>query len=287
MPAWIKIILIVPPIAGFLFGYQAWTQSAYMGTLRMTYVDVGQGDATIIQTPYHQNILIDAGPDRSIISALGKSLDFGDRVIDLAIITHPQADHMGGMLTILKRYHVNHIITSDMPYQSTMWQELVAYIQDQQIPVSFITTEDQIQLADDLKLKFLWPDIHKIDVQTIQETNDGCVITELVFGQNKFLSTCDASSAIEKQLAQGLLLEDVDVLKVGHHGSKTATAPEFLAIVKPEVAVIMVGRDNTYGHPHSQTISALAQAGAAVYRTDEMGDIHLVSDGTNYAVSAR
>lgn len=249
------------------------------GELEVSFLDIGQGDAILIETPHHNQILIDGGPPgRAAIRALGRRLPFWDRSLDLIIATHPDADHIGGLGRVIGRYDPSAILETVIPGHTAVSAELEQTIQ-KQAPKRLTAARGQIfNLDDDVTLTILFPDRDFPD--DISDTNLTSIVAKLSHGQIDFLLTGDSPSAIEKYLASvdGVNLQ-AEVLKAGHHGSKTSSDPLFLAAVRPEYAVISAGENNRYGHPHAEVLTNLTAADAKILRTDEQGTITFQTDG--------
>lgn len=273
-----KIVFL---FAGLLAGclaftvYFSWNQSVG-GGLQVTFFDVGQGDVTLIQTPSHQQILIDGGPDTSVVAKLGKALPFYDRSIDLVILTHPHADHLIGLVEASRRYTIKHVLYGGVSSTDPAYQEWLRIVQEQHVPMTIAQRGMQFQFSD-TTLNILYPfDAIQYDEK---DQNKNSIVAQLKYQNTSFLFTGDAPEEIEQQLLRQPDTLKSDVLKVGHHGSRYSSSLEFLQAVMPQFAVIEVGAGNDYGHPHASTIKRLQAVGAKVLRTDELGEITLVSDG--------
>ena len=255
--------------------------------LEVVFFDVGQGDAIFIQTPQRRQVLIDGGPDSAVLEKLGKEMPFWDRTIDLVILTHPEHDHLAGLLEVLKRYQIKNILWTGVLKDTAEYREWLQLIQEEKADILIARAGQQIKLTHRALLDILYP-FESLAGQRFKNTNDTSIVARLVFGQTSFLFTGDASKSIEK-IVLGRTKHKAslkgDVLKVGHHGSKTSTAPEFVEAVAPEIAVISAGRDNKYGHPHQEVLNILEKYDIMILRTDRDGDIKIISDGKRYAVS--
>ncbi|MDD4332983.1 MAG: MBL fold metallo-hydrolase [Patescibacteria group bacterium] len=296
-----KIIIAVSALAFVaIFCFFLW--QAGNKNLEVDFLDVGQGDAILIKSPYGQNILIDGGPDSSVIKRLGENLPWWDRQIDLMVLTHPHDDHVTGLIDVLKRYKVKKIIYTGVVHTAPNYLAWLNLIREKNIPVSIIDHPQTIKLGENTKLDILYP-LESLIGKGFKDLNDSSLVIKLVNGENKFLFTGDAGVAVEKNLidltqpspSKGEGSLKVDVLKVGHHGSDTATSEEFLNALIPSslpaqagfpetgegrlIAVIPVGKDNDFGHPSLRIIKKLERAGAKIIRTDEEGTIRLFSDG--------
>ena len=243
--------------------------------LRVVFFDVGQGDAIFIKTPQNHHILIDGGPGNVILEKIGRELPFFYNSIDLVILTHPHDDHVAGLIEVLKRYHVEEVICSGILGDSAVskkWNSMIekrgyrAVIAGQRIS------------AGNFYIDILFP-IANLKGKKVSDLNTVSVISRLVYKEDaSFLFMGDAYKEQERELMSykersEFFFLDSDVLKVGHHGSRTSTAEDFLRAVSPKVAVIMAGEDNQFGHPHKETLKTLEKFDTKVMRTDQDGDI--------------
>lgn len=244
------------------------------------FFDVGQGDAIFFELPNHVQVLIDGGPGNGMLSKLGSVMPFWDRTIDLVVLTHPHADHVDGLIDVLKRYDVGMVIESGSFYSTPDYNEWNTYIKQKNIPVIYARKGQYVALSDISKLYILFPQ-EEIADKRFTNIHDGMVVSKLLYGSNAILFTGDAERPVEYQLmASGTSLA-ADVLKIGHHGSKTSTNEYFLNAVHPRFAVISAGRKNNYGHPHADVVGRIKAAGIDLFRTDINGDIEFTSDGKN------
>jgi len=255
--------------------------------LHVSFLDVGQGDAILIQLPSHQNILIDGGPDPQKINLeLGKKLPFWDRTIDLMISTQPQADHITGLVEVLQRYKVKQVLEPGVPYDSSIYQLWLKLVGEKQIKHDIARAGQEIDLGNGIKMEVLNPPLVHFEGTSSDVDNNG-VVLRLSWGKVSFLFTAD----IRQEAEFGLIQQRADlrgtILKVAHHGSKTSTSPQFLAAVDPEIAVISVGANNPFGHPGQEVVKRLVgRLGKdKVYRTDEDGTVEFITDGEKLWVS--
>ena len=268
-------------ILGVLVGVNvlAWVVVRELSSLNLEVVffDVGQGDSIFIETPSGFQVLIDGGPDLTVLEKLGEEMSFYDRTIDLLILTHPDRDHLFGLLEVLKRYEIKNILWTGIVKDTAEWKEWKRLIGEEGANIIIAEAGQEIILSENIYLSILYP-FESLEGQETKYTNDTSIVAELVFNNVSFLFTGDISKKIEKQLST-----DSDVLKIAHHGSKTSTSLEFLEIVSPELAVISVG-ENSWGHPNPEVLSNLEEFGIDILITKELGDIKIVSDGNNFSI---
>lgn len=267
-----------------LFIYQKATLDN--GKLQVHVCNVGQGDAVFIRTPQGHTILFDGGPDNSVLSCLTRFMPFWDRTIDLMLLSHPHADHLNGLITVLQRYHVRHFLTEDLANKSAGYAALQRAVKDEGIPWQLVLSGDKMQTGDGVSLTVLSPDRAFLDRTAVQ----GKYITSSEFASLIVLVSYQKFSLLlngdtqHDQLQEALEqwgLEDVTMLQVPHHGSRTGLSEAIMADLHAQVATISVGKNN-YGHPSPLTLSLLSKAGIPLHRTDREGDISLISDGTAY-----
>lgn len=250
--------------------------------LMLTVFNVGQGDAIFIESPGGTQILIDGGPDEKILSKLGRHLPFWDRSIDLLILTHPHADHLTGLLEVLKRYNVGIVLEANVNHSIPEYEEWRRLLKEKQVRVVTAEAGQKIRLAPDAYADILAPRENFFGTSP-NNVHDAMVVAKLHYGGATALFMGDAEKIAEYKLMffEGETI-DSDILKVGHHGSKTSTTEEFLRAVSPEFAIISAGRKNRYGHPHQEVVDRLKNFGIPVLRTDEIGDIRMESDGRRF-----
>jgi len=249
--------------------------------LEVSFFDVGQGDSIFIETPEKQQILIDGGPSSVILEKLAQEMPFYDKTIDLIILTHPEHDHMRGLLDVLERYEVENILWTGVIRDSNEWKEWMRLLDEEGAQIKIAEKGQRIMLSESVFIDILYP-FENLNNKEIKQTNDTSIVAYLSFNNTSFLFTGDISKKIEaKLIEQGSL--DSRVLKIAHHGSKTSSSQEFLESVSPEIAVIQVGK-NSYGHPYEEVLSRLKESDIDILRTDEKGDIKIASDGDNYKI---
>lgn len=238
--------------------------------LKVYFFDVGQGDSVFIRTPEGKDILIDGGPDATVLERLGETLPYWDRTIDLAILTHPHADHIQGLDDVLKNYQVGEVIETDMKTptpEENYFNKLVA--SDGSIQEKAIKGE-KINIENDLDLQVLYPFTYQMEEENI---NDYSVVIKMIYKGRSFLFTGDATAEVEAQILDQNL--DSDFLKVGHHGSRYSSSQKFIEAVSPAVSIISVGAGNSFGHPTQDTLNRLNAVGSRVLRTDKAGTVEV------------
>ncbi len=245
--------------------------------LRVTVLDVGQGDSILIETPAGHRILVDGGPSGDVLmQALGRELAPSDRRIDLMVLTHGQDDHVTGLVDVLQRFDVRQVLAGPLPGTTAAyraWRDEVAALG---LPVHQAVAGEWLDLGRGAYIDVLGPPEQAIH-GTEDDLNNNCIVLRLVYGDTSFLLTGDLAGAGEAALLDSNADLDSTVLKVGHHGSEGSSSRAFLDAVDPGLAVISVGAGNTYGHPSPSL--RLRLAGTPYLRTDQNGDVSIESDG--------
>jgi competence protein ComEC len=278
---WVIIPLLA---AAFLTSFTAATMPD--NDLHVSALDVGEGDAILIQTG-SQNLLIDGGPSpQAVTLALGRHLPFWNRNIDMIILTHPHLDHLSGLIEVLQRYRVTQILAPNLSSTDPSFRQWTDLLRAKNIPCTLACSGQQITLKDGTRLDIINPP----DTSTGKRESDlenGGIAAKLTRDKISFLFTADIGQEAETRLLSQRADLASTVLKVAHHGSATSTGPDFLAVVRPQVAVISVGKSNTFGHPSAKVIADL-KAGSVkdgnVFRTDLSGTIEFISDGQSLRV---
>jgi len=244
--------------------------------IMVTFLDVGQGESILIRTNTHA-VLIDGGEHRyrNVILDYLRMADV--RHIDYVIATHPHSDHIGGLIAVLSSVSVGQVIMPDVTHNTTTFENFIAVIENRAIPIRLAQVGDMIQ-AGIINLKVLAP------YGTHARLNDMSVVVRMEHGQTSFLFTGDAESASERQMVSSGMNLSSNVLNIGHHGSHTSTTESFLNAVSPDIAVISLGRNNQFGHPHREVINRLESQNITILRTDELGTIQMITNGDVIAI---
>ncbi|MDO8728788.1 MAG: ComEC/Rec2 family competence protein [bacterium] len=246
--------------------------------LAVYFLDVGQGDAILIDSPRHSRVLVDGGANRKVLSELGKILPFADKRIDVMVETHPDKDHIGGLPEVVSRYDVGLFLEPGVESENNIDDELKNRLEQKNIPKLLAKRGMVINFGDGAKFQILFP-LYGQDVSN-WETNSASIVARLVYKDKSFLLTGDSPIRIENVLLNfGQNLLDSNVLKAGHHGSRTSTSLVYAEAVSPEYAVISAGLDNTYGHPHKEVLDILEKIGAKIVSTTESSTIKFETDG--------
>lgn len=245
------------------------------GEMQVTFLDVGQGDCTIVRTEGHAAV-VDTGNNDQGEKVVSYLEDQGVDTLDYLILTHPDADHIGGGDNVLEGIEVKKVIMPDVENDTKTYDEVMEDIEKYQVEVVHPREGDSFFLGD-AAFTVLCPEE---ELGSVEDMNGSSVGIKLVHGDNSFVMCGDAEERSEEAMVEHFGEElECDVLKCGHHGSSTATSDEFLEKTDPVWAVISCGKDNSYGHPHAEVLDKLERTDTQVYRTDLQGSIVAVSDG--------
>jgi competence protein ComEC len=281
--------LIVLPLLAVLLPLSLATATLPDSKMHVSFIDVGEGDACLVQWKA-QNILIDGGPSpQAIVLGLGDKLKFWQKTIDLMILSHPHLDHLSGLVDVLKRYQVKQILSANLTASTPTFLEWQNQIARQKDSVQFVQAGQIVDLGGGACFEALNPADSVGSSESADFENRGLVL-KLSLGAVSFLFTADIDQSQEADLLNRRVDLQSTVLKVGHHGSSTSSSPQFLKAVNPQIAVISVGLDNTFGHPDAGTLSRLSQSLAskdAIYRTDRSGTVEFSTDGARLWVKTQ
>lgn len=278
----IYFILIVT-LASTAFFVWSFVFAEHNGSLTVNFFDIGQGDASLVEVPGGFQILIDGGPDSSVLSKLGEAMPKTDKAIELVVISHPDKDHISGLVEVFRRYTVSHVLATMVMHNLADYEELKKIISEKNIPVTIARAPLRISWGEgymDVLYPFELPGEEVKDVNT----NETSIVGKLVFGNTTILFTGDLEAGQETELIYRGIDISADILKVAHHGSRSSSTQRFLEAVNPAFGVVSVGRDNRYGHPHQEVLNRLEQNNVIVLRTDTSGDIVLESNGVVWSI---
>lgn len=247
--------------------------------LKVDFFDVGQGDSIFIETQNKNQILIDGGPTSLVLDKLAKEIPFYDRSIDLIVLTHPDQDHLFGLLEVLKRYDVKNILWTGIAKENPLVLEWNNIIKEEKADIKIARAGERVIIGE---TPLIFIDIlNPIENYDSKDINDSSVVARLVFDKSYFLLMGDATENIDSALLGKNLKSDV--IKIAHHGGKDAISKELLEKVASKAAIISVG-ENTYGHPSPEVLEKLKNSGIEVLRTDQIGDIKMLSDGNDIKI---
>ena len=250
------------------FSYQIFVETR---PLQVVFLDVGQGDSILIQKGTQQ-ILIDGGPNgKTELAELGKYLPYFDREIELVIATHPDRDHIAGLVDVAKNYKIDKVIATGAEKDTAVFKEWKDIREYNRIETLEALRGDEVDFGG-TKMRIIFPE-GPVD-PAAGDANNQSVVARIDYGDNSFLFTGDIESPAEKEILAGGENVDVDFLKIAHHGSKYSSSAEFLDATSPGTAIISVGANNSYGHPAGETLEKLNSKNINILRTDEMGDIN-------------
>jgi len=247
--------------------------------MHVHFIDVGQGDSIFIESPNGKTMLVDGGvkgAGQNVVSYLKK---LGVKKLDIVVATHPDADHIGGLIPVLNSIDIGQFYDSGKVHTSQTFEEMLTLIDTKNIPYNVPKTGDNIAFDDDINVKVLNANENATD------NNDASIVLKIAYGNVSFLLTADAGVSLEKEMMQ----DDVKatILKAGHHGSNTSSSAEFIQAVHPEITILSYGEGNKYGHPHAEVVERLQAIGSKIYATAEAGTVIVSTDGVNYDVNSK
>lgn len=222
--------------------------------LTVSFLNIGQGDAIFIESPTGVQVLIDGGPGKAVLRELGAVMPLGDRSLDIIIATHPDMDHIGGLPFVLETYEVNTVIRSGFVADTQIYEAFTQGIEEEGSEVIFVRKGNVIHLGDGVHLDILFPDAD----ESMSEANEASIVARLVYREAEVLFMGDAPQWVERELMRNYGSNIAsDILKVGHHGSRSSTASAFVSMVSPVIAVLSYGEGNRYNHPHKEVLDVL------------------------------
>lgn len=248
--------------------------------MRVHFLDVGQGDSIFIESANGKTMLVDGGVKGAGQQVVSYLKELGVNKLDIVVATHPDADHIGGLIPVLQSsIDIGQFYDSGKVHTSQTFEEMLTLIDTKNIPYHVPTTGENIAFDDGLTVKVLNANEHATD------NNDASIVLKMVYGNVSFLLTGDAGIALEKDMLQNDV--QATVLKAGHHGSNTSSSEKFIQAVHPEVTVLSYGEGNKYGHPHAEVVERLQAVGSKIYATAEAGTVIVSTDGVNYDVQSK
>lgn len=247
--------------------------------LEVTFLDVGQGDAILITSVTGKQVLIDGGKYLDVDYKIARHMPFYDRSINMVLATHPDLDHVGGLVTVMRRYVVGMFIHSGLGATSEAYRELTDMVVESDIPIVTARAGQIIPIDEYTEIEILSPR----PGMEVEDVNDHSIVAKLTYGDTSMILTGDASMHNEWELVEvyGEKLES-DILKLGHHGSKTSSSSNFLREVNPEYAIVSAGCANTYGHPDPNVVDRVESMNITLLNTCDHGDITFTSNGKEW-----
>jgi competence protein ComEC len=285
MPHKLLKILLILSIIGIVAALTIyWISDRQPRQLELFFLDVGQGDGELIKSPGGQNILIDGGPDKIIMSRLAEALPAYDRTIDLMILTHPHDDHVAGLIEVVKNYQVKKILYTGVAHTSPNYISWLEEVKNKKIPLIIIERAQEIRLDNETVLKILYPRKNLMG-RDVKFLNNSSIVARLKYKNFTALFMGDAENPVEDEMIDSFENIGARVIKIGHHGSDTSSSDKFIRAVSPEAAIISAGANNQFGLPSPRTIKRLERENIKIFRTDLSGTIKITSDGEKYLVS--
>lgn len=256
------------------------------GLLQIKFYSVGQGDSFFIKTPLGKNILIDGGPKSTVIGELSNDVGISNRVLDLVILTHPHADHLNGLFEVFGRFKVRQLVMDIGLSCNDICGKFTSLVNRLGVPSWDVYAGQRIQIEKDLEIQILWPKDRDglLKATSSGDPNKGSIVFLLKYKELALLFTGDIDSDSQEELVEGVL-PDIDILKVPHQGAASGLNLDFVKELKPEIAVISVGK-NSYGHPSVEVIDGYSNLGIPLLRTDKHGTIRIKSDGFKWWVTS-
>ncbi len=272
----IVLTLVISAFITWLLPYVSIPQTSE--NLTVTFLDIGQGDSIIIETPDGVQMLIDGGPDGTVLRRLTEELPWFDRTLDIVLGTHPDKDHIGGLIDVLARFTVSQIITTENTGETMVASSFQNALVSEGVPVVMARAGQVYQIGASTTLTIFSPANNPV----MLESNTASIVAKLSYGEVDFMLTGDAPSSIEEYLVKtfGTQLQS-EVLKLGHHGSKTSSSEIFLDMVQPTHAVVSTAKDNTYGHPFPAVVEAVESRGISLTNTAVAGSITFETNGVD------
>jgi len=238
------------------------------------FLDVGQGDSLLIKTPDNKHILIDGGPKDYVSKEIGDTMFFFDRTIDLMVLTHPHADHLNGLISVLQNYDVKRVMMTFVIYKSDGYANFLKAVKDEGAEVFVADSKTDFDFGSTF-VDTLYP-FSKINGQTFKDVNDSSIAMRIIYGDKSIFVGGDIGQSVEKKIISKYKNLKSDVLKISHHGSKNSSSEDFLKAVSPKIAVISCGKNNSYDFPTEIVLNRLEKYGIKIHRTDIDGKVEII-----------
>lgn len=274
-----KYIILILLLSSFFYTVFSYVQKSFFQVsnhnLQFHFIDVGQGDSSLIITPSGKTVLIDAGDEAHAKKVVNYIRERGIEKLDLVIATHPDADHIGGMDKVIKNFDIDVFAMPDVSAKTNQYKQIQRELKTKKMKATRLYQGDEVQIDDNIDFEILSP----VRGKKYDDTNEYSIVAKIVYKDTSFILMGDATMENEVDIINKVPDIDIDVLKLGHHGSSTSSSDYFITKTSPNIAIISCGKNNKYGHPHQEVMRVLKKHGVTPYRTDEMGDIVITSDG--------
>lgn len=284
LSAYGKVGLLFISFLVILFSSFSIYQDSVLRELRVSFLDIGQGDSALVQTPSGHTMIIDGGPNTSVLTRLDEELSFFKNDIDVVVATHPDADHVTGLIPVLHKYKVGMIVQSGQTSDTEVFKDVDDHIEQEGAQLYIAAAGDVIDFQDGVTATIL----HPYTGEYFSDMNSASIAMVLKYGDESFLLTGDLPIQNESLvLSSKLLPKNITVYKAGHHGSKTSSGNALLSYIKPEYAVISAGKDNKYGHPNPEAMERLNVYAKEILSTIDRGTISFVTDGKGIEIETQ
>lgn len=248
------------------------------GLMHLHMLDVGQGDAFLLQTVDKKYVLIDGGPSSNLIDVMADYMPFWQNRLDLVIATHGDSDHIGGLVELSERYDIEAFIYNGESKNTLIFEELMKNISFDGVDISIAQSGEEIRVGCCMEIDILWPGSIKIE-----DSNDRSVSIIAKYKDFEIYMAGDLGYKYEEKITNNLGV-DIEVMKISHHGSRTSTSTKVVDNIRPQITLISAGKDNKFGHPHREVLDLLDKNNIIQYRTDIQGTVSIKSDGSDYVV---
>ncbi len=272
------ILALVVVVAVLIHAY-----SIRPSLVQFTALDVGQGDALYFETTKHQQMLIDGGPDNSVLDQLGRAMPFFDRSLDVVVMTHPDSDHATGLVSVVRRYHIGKFIMTGVVKHTAAYATLEAELRKRNVPIQYVHAGDRLDFSDGSTFSIVSP-AESWQGRETKKTNNTSIVGKFSYRNFSVLMTGDIEEEVEREMLSRNIPLAATILKAPHHGSHTSSSEPFLRAVHPEAVVISVGANNKFGHPHADVLERYQAFRVPVFRTDQGGAMTIRSDGERWTV---
>ena len=248
------------------------------GLLHVWVLDVGQGDAILAESPVGEWMMIDGGPDSMAVKKMGEILPFYVDKIDLVVLSHPHADHLNGLIEVIKRYKVKTVLMTGARYNYGAYDEFYKLLKMRGVEVIFTDGESDLKMGK-IGFDIIYPQ-KSIEGSGFNNINNSSIVLRLIYGNKRLMFSGDLEMEKEQEIVEQTQLNlGADLVKAGHHGSRTSNTLDWLTRIHPQWAIISCGVDNGFKHPAPSTVERFLSLGAGVWRTDIDGTVQIVSDG--------